>query len=72
MLSNPNEFWFSFLAFELTARGDVAFIMAVSVSVLIVALAWLLVRRPPHRAEPQNRLSPEQTPAITPRERHKV
>jgi hypothetical protein len=39
-----NELLFSFLGMALTARGAVAFIVAIAVSVLIIAVAWRLVR----------------------------
>jgi hypothetical protein len=37
---HPNELHFSFLTLKLLARGPVAFIMAVAVCTLILALAW--------------------------------
>jgi len=41
---NPNELWFSFLTLTLSARGSVAFLMAIAVSALIFALAWRLIK----------------------------
>jgi hypothetical protein len=40
----PNELLFSFLGMALSAKGVVALVMAGSVSLLIIALAWRLVR----------------------------
>lgn len=44
MPDTSNELLFSFLGMALTARGAVAFIVAVAVSLLIIAVAWRLVR----------------------------
>jgi hypothetical protein len=41
---NPNELLFSFIGMSLSARGAVAFIVAMAVAVLILATAWRLVR----------------------------
>jgi hypothetical protein len=40
----PNELLFSFLGMALSARGTVAFVVAVAVSILIIAVAWRLVQ----------------------------
>jgi hypothetical protein len=40
----PNELLFSFLGMALTARGAIAFVMAIAVSILIIAIAWRLAR----------------------------
>lgn len=40
----PNELQFSFLTLKLSARGGVAFVMAVAVSLLIIAIAYRVVQ----------------------------
>jgi hypothetical protein len=40
---NPNELLFSFLTLKVSAKGGVAFVMAIAVSTLIFAVAWRLV-----------------------------
>jgi len=40
----PNELLFSFFGMALNARGAVAFIMAFAVAILVIAIAWRLVR----------------------------
>jgi hypothetical protein len=44
MPSSTDELLFSFVGMALSARGVVALVMAGAVSVLIVAVAWRLVR----------------------------
>jgi hypothetical protein len=44
MTHTSEELLFSFLTLNLAASGQVAFIVAVAVSVLILAVAWRLVR----------------------------
>jgi hypothetical protein len=44
VFDTPNEVLFSFMTMALQARGPVAFIMAGAVALLIVAVAWRLVR----------------------------
>jgi hypothetical protein len=41
---SSTELLFSFLTLALQARGPVAYIVALAVSVLIIAVAWRLVR----------------------------
>jgi hypothetical protein len=41
----PNELLFSFLTMKVSASGAVSFVLAVAVSLLILAMAWRLVRR---------------------------
>jgi len=41
---NSNELLFSFLGMALSAKGAVALIVSVAVSLLIIAVAWRLVR----------------------------
>jgi hypothetical protein len=41
----PNELAFSFLTLNVSASGAVSFVVAAAVSLLIVAVAWQLVRR---------------------------
>jgi hypothetical protein len=40
----PNELLFSFIGMSLSAKGTVAFVVSVAVSLLILAVAWRLVR----------------------------
>jgi hypothetical protein len=44
MPSSTDELLFSFVGMALSARGVVALVMAGAVSVLIIAVAWRLVR----------------------------
>jgi hypothetical protein len=41
--NKSNEIWFSFLFLRLMARGQVAFILASAVAILIIALASRIV-----------------------------
>jgi hypothetical protein len=43
-LDIPNELIFSFFGMALSAKGLVALVMAGAVSVLIIAVAWRLVK----------------------------
>ena len=45
MPDNQDELLFSFLALHLAASGQVSFMVAVAVSLFIVAVAWRIVRR---------------------------
>jgi hypothetical protein len=40
-----NELQFSFLTLHLFANGEVSFVVAVAVSLLIIAVAWRVARR---------------------------
>lgn len=44
MPDNSNELLFSFFGMALSAKGAVAYVMAAAVAVLIVAVAWRMVR----------------------------
>ncbi len=44
MADKSNKVLFSFLTLQVAASGRVAFIVAAAVSILIVAVAWRLVR----------------------------
>jgi hypothetical protein len=41
--ANPNQFLFSLWGMKVSASGAVSFVLAASVSVLILAVAWRLV-----------------------------
>lgn len=44
MLGNQNELLFSFWPIQLSASGQVSFLVAISVALLIIAVAWRVIK----------------------------
>jgi hypothetical protein len=42
--NDPNEVLFSFMTLQVSASGKVSFVVAGAVSLMIVAIAWRVVR----------------------------